>query len=80
MTIPYKEAAQSADDVFNRVAEKLYASAQAATSEYIAQHLPACETVAETHADGKYRRTVRTAAGKTHTVSYDYRTKSIEAA
>ncbi len=80
MTIPYNEAGQRAFDVFYRIAEKLYANAQAATSEYIAQHFPACQTVAETHADGKYRRTVQTAVGRTHTVSYDYRTKTIVAA
>ncbi len=78
MTIPYNEAGQKAFDVFCRIAEKLYANAQAATSEYIAQHLPVCQTVAECHEDGKYRRTVQTAEGMTHTVSYDYRTETIE--
>ncbi len=78
MTIPYNEAGKRAFDVFCRIAEKLYANAQAATSEYIAQHLPACQAVAECHADGKYRRTVRTAEGGMCTVSYDYRTKTIE--
>lgn len=80
MTIPYNKAGQVAFDVFYRIAEKLYAGAQAATSEYIAQHFPESRTLEESHADGKYRRVIRTEGGEDMAVSYDYRTKEIEAA
>lgn len=76
--IPYNEAGQQAFDVFFRVAAKLYADAQTAVNEYIAQSIQTCKTVSERHEDGQYRRTVQTADGRTQTVSYDYQTKAIQ--
>ncbi len=79
MTIPYNAAGQAAFDVFYKVAAKLYAAAQETTNEYIAQHYPGSRTLAESHADGRYRRVIQF-TGETRTVSYDYRTKAIETA
>lgn len=47
MTIPYNEAGQQAFDVFYRIAEKLFAAAQAATGEYIMQNYPQSRTLGE---------------------------------
>jgi len=80
VTIPYNAAGQAAFDVFCKVAAKLYAGAQAATSEYIDQHYPESRTLKESHADGKYHRVICVKDGESRTVSYDYRTKEIETA
>ena len=78
-TIPYNPAGQAAFDVFRRIAERLYAGAQAAVDAYIAANYPHSTALGERHADGQYQRTVTTSAGETRTIRYDYRTKTITA-
>ena len=73
MTIPYNEAGKAAFDVFRRIAERLYTTARAAVDDYTAENFPHSTQHSERHADGQYKRTIRTSEGKTVTVCYDYR-------
>lgn len=80
MKIPYNPAGLQAFDAFRKVAERLYKAAQDAADEWMAQNCPDAQIIGERHRDGKYQREVRTADGKTRTISYDYRSKTLAAA
>ena len=78
IVIPYgSKAGQEAFNIFRKIAQRLCREATEATDAYIAATYPDGETVGAEHADGLYQRTVRTAAGESRTILYNYQTKEI---
>lgn len=78
IVIPYgSKAGQEAFDIFRKIAQRLCREAKDATDAFIAATYPDGETVKAEHADGVYRRTVRTAAGESRTILYDYQSREI---
>ena len=76
--IPYgSKAGQEAFNIFRKIAQRLCREATEATDAYIAATYPDGETVGAEHADGLYQRTVRTAAGESRTILYDYQSREI---
>ena len=78
IVIPYEsKAGQEAFAIFCKIAQRLYRNATTAADAFIAAEYPGAETVKAEHAEGTYRRTVRTADGERRIIVYDYQSRVV---
>lgn len=70
--IPYNTAGRLAFDAFRSVAEKMAATGNEATSDFVYLNFPDSKTVGKEYSDGKYSRIIQLQNGTYIAIVYDY--------